>query len=283
MCTPPPCIHVDNQEVTPVTRCGTGPHAGPPPLGFTGPLGEGLLQARHAPAPASRHTRAHPHTYTRSHLHAQSLSFPPGTRDGEAGLTSCHWPLHSAGDRGRVCGARRVQGRGLGAWTLPPRLPGPPAGTDEERPPRLFRAVARPSEKAGVTGPESLGAAAGRAGRRENATTGAAAGSRRSPRAHPGTRDPAWRLLRVIKIAQRPRSAARGCGAELQAKFSAVPLGAGRGLGVAAVLPKHEPRPRRGGGETTVPASELVLAARPLRPPGSPVPVLTAGPLPSAG
>lgn len=137
--------------------------------------------------------------------------------------------------------------RGLGAWTLPPGLPGPPAGTDEERPPRLSRAAARPSELAGVTGREDPGAGAGRAGRQANATARAAAGSGRSPRAQPGTGDPAWRLLRLLQIPQRPRPAARGCGAELQAKFSAVPLGAGRGLGVAAVLPKHEPRPRRDG------------------------------------
>lgn len=235
---------------------------------------------------ADTRARAHTHTYTRTHLHAQSLSFPPGTRGGEAGLTSCHWPLHSAGDRGRVGGARRVQGGfgpGPGSLDSPSEAAGSSRWDRLERPPRLFRAVARPSEKAGVTGPEGLGAAAGRAGRRANATTGAAAGSRRSPRAQPGTRDPAWLLLRAIKIAQRPRSAARGCGAELQAKFSAVPLGAGRGLGVAAVLPKQEPRPRRGGGETTVPAPKRVLTARQLRPPESPVPALPAGPSLSAG
>lgn len=50
-----------------------------------------------------------------------------------------------------------------------------------------------------------------------------------------------------------PRSAhARrpgGCSSELQAKFSALPLGTGRGLGVVAVRPEQEPRPRRSGGQ----------------------------------
>lgn len=48
----------------------------------------------------------------------------------------------------------------------------------------------------------------------------------------------------------------RGCSSELQAKFSAVPVGAGQGLRVVAVLPEHEPRPRRGGGGDGGPGSQ---------------------------
>lgn len=196
-----------------------------------------VLSTRSSPGlgtPARR--QAHTHTHAHSHAHCQSPCCPPGTPGGGAARTSCPRPRRSAGGRGQGGGARRAQGRGawgLGARALPLGRRLPPLGQRRSAPFCSREPGHRPQRAGGggrkgrVPGDRSRRRGCGRA---EEIAAGAA-----------GTGDPARPRLGVGRTAQRPRPAAGGCSSELQAKFSAVPLGAGRGLGVAAAAPRRSP------------------------------------------
>lgn len=132
------------------------------------------------------------------------------------------------------------------------------------------------------------GAAAGMAGSWATVTVpGAAAGSGRSPRAQLSTADTAWPL----SGSEGPRSAhARrpaGCSSELQAKFSAVPLGTGRDSEWWPPAPSTSPG--RGGAGTEMgvssssrcPPSPPALHPAPARVLGARL--LPTGPSPGAG
>lgn len=181
--------------------------------------------------------------------------------------------LRAEGGKGKPGGRRAAAAGGLG----PPPLP---AGRRvlRLRPTRNARLGFPEVPRDGpgrslVTRDDRSGAAAGRAGCWATVTVpGAAAGSGRSPQAQLSSGDLACLQLRV----EGPRSAyARrpgGCSSELQAKFSAVPFGTGWGLGVVAVLPEHEPRPKRSGDQDVGPgsgASARGRSAPPARVPGA--------------